>query len=67
MKTRRFCPHCGRPVRNSHNDKHYNGYSFQCYECDEDFFMFEVLRKADMRNLIMSKKQLYYSFLKLGK
>lgn len=48
MKTRRFCPRCGRPVLRSHNDKQYNGYSFQCYGCDEDFFKFEVLRKKDM-------------------
>lgn len=48
MKTRRFCPHCGRPVLKSNNDKHYNKYSFQCYSCDEDFFKFEVLRIKDM-------------------
>lgn len=47
MKTRRFCPHCGRPLLKSHNDKHYNKYSFQCYGCEEDFFKFEVLRKKD--------------------
>lgn len=48
MKTRRFCPKCGRPVLKSHNDKHYNNYSFQCFSCDEDFFKTEVLRKKDL-------------------
>jgi hypothetical protein len=52
MKTRRFCPHCGRPLLKSHNDKHYNKYSFQCYGCEEDFFKFEVLRKKDMEDII---------------
>lgn len=51
MKTRRFCPKCGRPVLKSQNDKEYNGYSFQCYACDEDFFKFEVWRKKDMRHV----------------
>lgn len=48
MKVHYFCPHCGRPVQISHNDKEYNGYSFQCYNCDEDFFRFEVLTKKEM-------------------
>lgn len=38
MKTRRFCPHCGRPVVKSRT----KGYAFQCYGCDEDFYRFEV-------------------------
>lgn len=48
MKTRRFCPRCGRPLLKSHNDAAVNGYTFQCFACDEDFFRFEVLRKNDL-------------------
>lgn len=39
MKTRKFCPHCGRPVVKSQTP----GYVFQCHACDEDFYRFEVL------------------------
>lgn len=39
MKTRKFCPHCGRPVVRSRTP----GYAFQCPACDEDFYCFEVL------------------------
>ena len=39
MKTRKFCPHCGRPVVRSRTP----GYAFQCHACDEDFYRFEVL------------------------
>ncbi|MDR3266213.1 MAG: hypothetical protein LBT24_01400 [Tannerella sp.] len=44
MKTRRFCPKCGRPVLKSR----IKGYSFRCLYCDEDFCRFEVLRKKDL-------------------
>ncbi|MDR1716482.1 MAG: hypothetical protein LBS20_11625 [Prevotella sp.] len=44
MKTRRFCPHCGRPVIKSQ----IKGYAFQCYGCDEDFYPFEVYRKKHL-------------------
>lgn len=37
--TRKFCPHCGRPVVRSRTP----GYAFQCHACDEDFYRFEVL------------------------
>lgn len=60
MKTRRFCPHCGRPLLKSHNDKHYNRYSFQCYGCEEDFFKFEVLRKKDMEQIKQLRKETIY-------
>ena len=39
MKTRKFCPHCGRPVVRSQTP----GYTFQCHACDEDFYLYEVL------------------------
>ena len=51
MKTRRFCPKCGRPVLKSCNHKKYNEYSFQCFACDEDFFKFEVWRKKDIERV----------------
>lgn len=39
MKTRKFCPHCGRLLIRSN----ISGYAFQCRVCDEDFYRFEVL------------------------
>lgn len=33
-----FCIKCGQQLAESEID----GYSFQCTECDEDFFSFEV-------------------------
>lgn len=48
MKTRRFCPHCGRPVVKSNLRKSFNKYDFQCWACDEDFWRFEVLRTKDL-------------------
>lgn len=53
MKTRRFCPHCGRPVLKSL----IKGYSFQCYNCDEDFYKFEVLRIKDIEKVRILRKQ----------
>ncbi|RHH14406.1 hypothetical protein DW228_06290 [Bacteroides fragilis] len=53
MKTRRFCPKCGRPVLKSPT----KGYVFQCFCCDEDFYRFEVLRKKDMADVRFIRKQ----------
>ena len=39
MKTRKFCPHCGRSVVRSRTP----GNAFQCHACDEDFYRFEML------------------------
>jgi len=49
MKTRKFCPHCGRPLLKSAPSKAKNRYKFQCFACNEDFFSIEVLttRKID--------------------
>ena len=47
MKTRRFCPHCGRPVIKSEIE----GYTFQCFGCEEDFYKIEVYRKKDMETV----------------
>jgi NADH pyrophosphatase NudC (nudix superfamily) len=52
MKTRRFCPKCGRPVVKSKNKE----YTFQCYNCDEDFCRFEVYRKKDLAQVLQIRK-----------
>ena len=44
MKTRRFCPQCGRPLCKSSQ----KGFDFQCYNCGKDFTKIEVLRKVDL-------------------
>ncbi len=44
MKTRRFCPWCGRPLYKSNQRR----FDFQCYNCDKDFSKTEVLRKSDL-------------------
>lgn len=44
MKTRRFCPWCGRPLYKSTEKP----FDFQCCNCDKDFTKAEVLRKANM-------------------
>ncbi len=44
MKTRKFCPHCGRPLLKSRTP----GYVFQCHGCDEDFYRFEVIKLKDI-------------------
>lgn len=47
MKTRRFCPKYGRMlIRSRMKD-----YSFQCMNCDEDFYRIEVLTKKQKRTL----------------
>lgn len=45
MKTRRFCPKCGRMLLRSR----IKGYEFQCMSCDEDFYRFEVLTGKQKR------------------
>jgi hypothetical protein len=52
MKTRRFCPHCGRPLLKSQ----VKGYAFRCFCCDADFYRFEVLRKRDLENVKLIRK-----------
>ena len=47
MKTRRFCPKCGRPVLKSN----IKGYVFQCHSCDEDFYRFEVLTPRQIKQV----------------
>jgi hypothetical protein len=42
MENQKFCPKCGLPLSKSPNDE----YAYQCLECDEDFYAFEVLDSA---------------------
>ena len=37
MKTKHTCPHCGKEVIKSDSTE----YTYQCLECDEDFYKFE--------------------------
>lgn len=66
MKTRRFCPHCGRPVVKSQLQKSINRYTFQCYGCGEDFFKIEVYRKKDMKIVKMIRAMAYERELEYG-
>lgn len=36
------CPRCGRLVKPTTNTDPYNDYTWECPDCDEDFFNFEV-------------------------
>ena len=53
MKTRRFCPFCGRPLLKSQ----IKGYTFQCFFCDEDFCKFEVLRTEHLGRVKSIRKR----------
>jgi len=52
MKTRRFCPKCGRMLLKSR----IKGYAFQCMNCDEDFYRFEVLTRKQKRMMDLKTK-----------
>ena len=52
MKTRRFCPKCGRMLLKSR----IKVYAFQCMNCDEDFYRFEVLTKKQKRMMDLKTK-----------
>lgn len=47
MKTRKFCPHCGRQVVKSRTE----GYVFQCHACDEDFYRSEVFNTRQIQQV----------------
>lgn len=53
MKTRRFCPHCGRPLLKSQIKE----YAFQCFCCDEDYYRFEVLRKKNLGQVRLMQRE----------
>lgn len=55
MKTRKFCPHCGRPVVKSR----IKGYSFQCHACDEDFYRFEVLTTRSIEQVRVIRRDVF--------
>lgn len=55
MKTRRFCPKCGRPVVKSEIE----GYTYQCHGCEEDFYRFEVISTKMMDIVRVIRKYAY--------
>jgi transcriptional regulator NrdR family protein len=59
MKTRKFCPKCGRPVLKSQT----KGYAFQCLACDEDFHRFEVYRLKDIAIVRRIQRTTYFDEL----
>ena len=59
MKTRKFCPKCGRPVLKSRT----RGYAFQCFACDEDFFRFEVYGLKDLSTVRKLQRATYFDEL----
>jgi DNA-directed RNA polymerase subunit RPC12/RpoP len=44
-RTGYLCRRCGHPVYKT--DLAERGYSYQCFECDEDLFSFEVMEEED--------------------
>ena len=55
MKTRKFYPHCGRPVVKSQIE----GYRFQCHSCQEDFYRFEVFSTKEIEEVREIRKRAY--------
>lgn len=62
MKTRRFCPWCGRPLYKSNQKR----FDFQCYNCDKDFSKTEVLRKTDFQEVKALRHRSYLDDLWRG-
>lgn len=63
MKTRKFCPYCGRPVVKSRT----KGYAFQCYGCDEDFYRLEVNTTKQIEIVRYNRKESYLSCVALNR
>jgi hypothetical protein len=59
MKTRKFCPKCGRPLLKSTT----KGYAFQCFACDEDFYRFEVYGLKDLPKVRRLQRATYFDEL----
>jgi hypothetical protein len=59
MRTRKFCPKCGRPLYKSQT----RGYAFQCFGCDKDFYRFEVYRIKDLSTVNMLQRATYFDEL----
>ena len=47
MKTRKFCPRCGRPLLKSQ----IRDYAFQCFGCGEDYYRIEVYAKKELETV----------------
>lgn len=43
VRTGYLCPKCGKELSPSDID----GYDFQCYDCDEDFYLCEAIERED--------------------
>lgn len=62
MKTRKFCPHCGRPLLKSK----IRGYAFQCHACDQDYCRFEVITLRDIELARTIREVVYLDGLARG-
>jgi hypothetical protein len=47
IMSKKFCPHCHNEVIKSEIE----GYSWQCLECEEDFYHFEVLEETEVKKV----------------
>lgn len=60
----KFCPKCGAPVVVSSLQKisedGANEYAYQCFDCDEDFYSFEVLTDDERESFRRSSFQSYF-------
>lgn len=59
MKTRRFCPKCGRELLRSRVP----GYTYECKNCDEDFYRTEVLNRSLTKNKKRTMEKIIENFL----
>ena len=55
MKTRKFCPHCGRPLLKSQ----IRDYAFQCFGCGKDFYRIEVLTTKELPKVQAIRRSAY--------
>nr|DAE55332.1 MAG TPA: NADH-PPase NADH pyrophosphatase zinc ribbon domain [Caudoviricetes sp.] len=62
MKTRKFCPKCGQALAQSFTE----GYAFQCFTCDEDFYEIEVVCKEEKLTLDNVKEEYQKSDVCMG-
>lgn len=66
MKTRKFCPKCGRPLLRSDLSKTENAYKFQCFACDDDFWRFEVYSTKNIAIVRRIQRMTYFEELADG-
>lgn len=62
MKTRKFCPKCGQALAKSSTE----GYAFQCFTCDEDFYEIEAVCKEEKLTLNDVKEEYRKSDVCMG-